>query len=73
MNEEQLVKRIVELSEQYYLFGNSEVTDAEFDDLSSSDLLQPIAMFASAKVSGDSVYVLPTSISSINFQYLKKY
>jgi DNA ligase (NAD+) len=40
MNEEQLVKRIIELSEQYYMFGNSEVTDAEFDDL--VDLLRTI-------------------------------
>ena len=33
VTELELEKRIKELSEQYYMFGNSDVSDEEFDDL----------------------------------------
>jgi hypothetical protein len=48
------------------------VSDIEYAEISSSDLLQPTTTFASGKISGNSIYVLPSSISSINFLYLKK-
>jgi len=47
------------------------LTTHQFNDYKYSDMLAPTTDWPVAKISGDNVYVLPISITTINFQYLK--
>lgn len=48
------------------------LTDLQYDEYEYSDLLQPTIDFAVAKILGDDINVLPISIPTVNFGYLKK-
>ncbi len=47
------------------------LTSFQFNDYKYSDLMAPTADWPVAKISGDDIYVLPTSVTTVNFQYLK--
>lgn len=48
------------------------LTSFQYDDYKYSDLLQPTTDYPAAKISGDNIYVLPVTITTINFNYLKE-
>lgn len=48
------------------------VTDVEYSEYAFSDLVQPTLEYPVLTISADSLLVLPTTITSIGFRYLKK-
>lgn len=48
------------------------LTSLQYNDYKYSDLLAPTADFPVCKIFGDGIYVLPTSITTVNFEYFQK-
>jgi hypothetical protein len=46
------------------------LTSFQYDDYKYSDLLKPTTDYPVCKISGDDIYVLPISISTVDFNYL---
>jgi len=48
------------------------LTSLQFDDFKYSDLLMPTTSYPVCKISGNNIYVLPNSILSVEFLFLKE-